>query len=102
MLSTHCCLISRLGKKTFALDLAARRYGGKQQFRPNKDETIDLYLKQALMTFDHRKPTKQELEALEIIEITHDEQWDPTKFTEDDDWDGNDDPMNIFHTNVER
>ena len=64
----------QIREKTHSLDLVAKRHGGKQQFMPNKNEVINLHLKQALMTFDHRKPTKQELEDLEFIEITHDEQ----------------------------
>ena len=66
-------------------EAVSKRHGGLQVFMPEEECSIDLRLKQALMTFKHRAPTDHELGTCKKYTITHDMPWDPRNFTDDPD-----------------
>ena len=73
----------QLRKGSHSLDAVPKMFGGKQEFHPTEDTVIPLFLKEALMTFNHRVPTREEKENLVHINITLDEPWDPKGFYDD-------------------
>lgn len=43
---------------------------------------VPFVLKRGLMTYKHRHPEDEDNNRLDVLEITFDVQWDPTKFNE--------------------
>ena len=49
---------------------------GKQIYQPNENTTIQLKMRQCLMTFKHRVFTEEKMNEITPIDITVDEIWD--------------------------
>ena len=56
---------------------------GTQSFFLDDDAMIPLKMKGGLMTFEHREPTIEDYERMEVYEITGSQRWSPRRFYDD-------------------